>query len=271
MYDYHIHTKFSEDSSLEPEDAIRKAIEVGLKEIAITDHVEVNVWRPGDIIQNDIDAFKLNDYENTLNFLKEKYKGKISIKTGLEVGLQREEKTVIDRLLNEKSYDFVIGSTHTINRVDLYYRKIFEGQIKQKAYEQYFNEVLEIVKVFDRYSVYGHLDLIRRYALGEYEDVELSPGEIDMVIEILKTIISKGKGIEVNTSGYRYGLNSSNPGIEILKLYKKVGGEILTVGSDAHQKNHIGYRISETYELLKELGFRYITTFDQMKPSFRKI
>ena len=262
MYDYHIHTTFSGDSTINPEECIQKAIELGIKEIAITDHAEFNVWRPGELFEDD--CFNIKDYMSTLTSLKEKYGHRIVIKAGIEVGLQREEKKVINQLINENPFDFVIGSSHTIDKIDLFYRKIYEEQTKSKAYEQYFNEVLEIVRVFDSYSVYGHLDLIRRYAPGEYEDVELTTAENEIIIEILKQIISRGKGIEVNTSGYRYGLNSTNPGIEILKWYRQLGGEIITVGSDAHHKSHIGYRIPETYELLKDLGYRYITIFEQM-------
>jgi len=269
MYDYHMHTTFSGDADMEPEECIITAIQQGLKEIAITDHAEFNVWRPGEIYENDI--VNIDDYIPQLTALKEKYKNKLVIKTGIEVGLQREEKMIIDQFINKNDFDFVIGSSHTINKIDLYFRKIYEGQDKAKAYEQYFNEVFEIVKVFDCYNVYGHLDLITRYALGEYDDVELTNIEMEMIREILKELISKGKGIEVNTSGYRYGLNSTNPGIDVLKLYHELGGEVVTVGSDAHSKDHIGYKIAEAYELLRSLGYKYITVFEKMKPSFIKL
>ena len=96
--------------------------------------------------------------------------------------------------------------------------------------------------------------------------MKISTADMEIVRTILKEIITRGKGIEVNTSGYRYGLNSTNPDMEILKLYRQLGGEIITVGSDAHSIEHLGANIQETYELLKCLGYKYITTFDRMKP-----
>ncbi len=269
LYDYHMHTIFSSDAVMDPEEGVLKAIDMGLKEIVITDHAEFNVWRPGDKIEDDV--FELNEYLTKIGYLKEKYKDKLTIKIGLEVGLQREEKIIIDQFVNKGNFDFVIGSSHAINKIDLYFRQIFKGQEKPKAYKQYFNEVLEIVKIFDSYNVYGHLDLITRYALGEYEDVMLTNIEMEIIRDILKEIILKGKGIEVNTSGFRYGLNSTNPSIDILKLYKDLGGEIITVGSDAHSKEHIGYRIKETYDLLRDLGYKYITIFEKMEPIFIKL
>ena len=263
MYDYHFHTTFSGDSTIDPEEGIQRAIKEGIKEIVVTDHIELNVWRPGDIFDHDM--VDLPRYFKTFNHLTEKYKGKIAIKIGLEVGLQVEEKQAIDQLIHSYPLDFVIGSTHTIDKIDLYYGKIYEED-KATAYDLYFNEVLRNVKTFDCYNVYGHLDLIIRYALGKYEDVKISTADMEIVRTILKEIITRGKGIEVNTSGYRYGLNSTNPDMEILKLYRQLGGEIITVGSDAHSIEHLGANIQETYELLKCLGYKYITTFDRMKP-----
>lgn len=269
MYDYHMHTTFSDDAVMDPEEGVVTAINRGFKEIAITDHGEFNVWRPGDTFQDDI--FDIDEYMSVIGGLKEKYKDRIDIKIGLEVGLQKEEKERIDKFVKENDFDFVIGSSHTVNKIDLYFKKLYEGQNKEKAYEQYFNEVLEIVKVVDSYNVYGHLDLVTRYALGQYDDVALTNIEMDMVREILKEIIHKGRGIEVNTSGFRYGLNTLNPNVDILKLYRELGGEIITVGSDAHSKEHIGYKVSETYDLLRNLGYKYISTFEKMMPTFIKL
>jgi len=268
MYDYHFHTTFSGDSTIDPEKGIQRAIKEGIKEIAVTDHIELNVWRPGDVFDNDMVDFI--EYFKTFEYLKEKYREKIAVKIGLEIGLQLEEKEEIDHLINLYPFDFVIGSTHTIDKVDLFYGKIYEVD-KAKAYELYFNEVLRNVRAFDTYSVYGHVDLIVRYALRNYKDVEVSSADMELVGHILKEIISKGKGIEVNTSGYRYGLNSTNPNVEILKLYRQLGGEIITVGSDAHSIGHLGANIIETYELLRNLGYKYITTFKEMKPYQNKL
>ncbi|MFZ5969455.1 MAG: histidinol-phosphatase HisJ family protein [Bacillota bacterium] len=269
MFDYHMHTSFSIDSKMEMEEAVKRAIDVGLQEIAFTDHGELNVWRPDDLIVDDI--FHVGDYLKTLSELKGKYKKRIRIKIGIELGLQVEEKQRIQKLVQEYPFDFVIGSSHTIDRYDLYYRKFFEGKTKQEAYERYFHEILKIVKEVEDFSVYGHLDLVKRYALGVYENIDIEGREVEIIREILLALIEKGKGIEINTSGFRYGLGDSNPGIEIIKLYKALGGEIITVGSDAHRLEDIGYRIPETYELLRDIGFRYVTTFNQLKPEYVKL
>ncbi len=269
MYDYHVHTLFSEDSQMEVEEGIQKAIVLGIKEIVFTDHVEFNVWRPETGIVDDM--FDARQYIDTLNHLKERYQSQISIKIGVEIGLQREEKERIEEFVCAYPFDFVIGSSHTIDRYDLYLGNLYQNATKEEAYARYFKEVLEIVKTIEHYNVYGHLDLVRRYAYNKYDDIEINDDELEWIGQILKELIYRGKGIEVNTSGFRYGLGGLNPDIDVLKLYKKLGGEIITVGSDAHRKEDIGHKIQETYQLLKDIGYSYITIFDKMQPEFVKI
>ena len=91
---------------------------------------------------------------------------------------------------------------------------------------------------------------------------------MDILDECLRTLIFKGKGIELNTAGFKYGLGHPNPHETILRRYKELGGEILTVGSDAHKPEHLAWNFPQIPELLKNCGFSYITVFDQRKPSF---
>ena len=114
----------------------------------------------------------------------------------------------------------------------------------------------------------GHLDLIRRYDnAGDYPFEYTKP----LIREILQIVIQDGKGIEVNTSSYRYGLNDLTPSEEILHLYRELGGTILTIGSDSHKPEQLGAHISDTRKRLKELGFRSFCTYAEMKPVFHEL
>ncbi len=125
---------------------------------------------------------------------------------------------------------------------------------------------MNIIKDYKNYSVLGHLDLITRYDLQQPLPFEtIKP----VITEILKQVIADGKGIELNTSYVRYGLNDTTPGSDILKLYHDLGGEIITIGSDSHKKEHLGQHINEAKEILSDIGFKYYCTFDNMKPAFR--
>ena len=122
------------------------------------------------------------------------------------------------------------------------------------------------MKLFKNYSVLAHLDLIVRYdETGTYPFEKVR----DIVAEILKQAIRDDKGIEVNTSSYHYGLSDTQPSRDILKLYKDLGGKIITVGSDAHKTEYLADHIRETYAILRdEIGFREFATFDHMIPVF---
>ena len=110
--------------------------------------------------------------------------------------------------------------------------------------------------------------MIKRYDMnGNYPFDKVKP----IISEILKHIISKGKGIEINTSSFRYKLDDLTPSKDILKLYKELGGTIITIGSDAHKAEHVGYKILEVREELKKLGFKQFCTFEKMKPIFHDL
>ena len=132
----------------------------------------------------------------------------------------------------------------------------------------YYEELLYLVKNYKDYSVLGHLDLIVRYDKeGSYPFDKVK----DIVEDILKEVIKDGKGIEINTSNRRYGIKDSTPSRDILKLYKELGGTIITIGSDSHKKDHLAKYIDEARKELKEIGFKTYCTFENMKPIYHKL
>ncbi len=265
LYDYHIHCKYSPDSNADIKSIIDVAISKGLKEICFTDHID--------------NAFLKNyDIPNFHNFLKEFnefkkiYDNKISLKFGAEISLS--PNLIDEGIAVSKAYpfDFIIGSSHECNNIFLMPNCPFYNSLeKREAYELYFKEVLFNIKYIDCFDVYGHLDYISRYA--PYEDSSLSYFDYkDLIDEILKELISRDKGLEVNLSGLgKYNLGIIHPSDEILKRYKELGGEILTVGSDAHTPNYVGDKFDIVYNFIKEAGFDYITTYENRKKTFVKI
>ena len=93
----------------------------------------------------------------------------------------------------------------------------------------------------------------------------------DLIAEILKLAIADGKGIELNTSSWHYGLKDTTPSKEILKLYRDLGGRIITVGSDGHTTKYLGDHIPDGYRILKETGYKEICTFEHMEPVFHPL
>lgn len=249
LSDYHLHSNFSFDSKQKIEEIIIKAISMNIREICLTEHISFD---PGD---KSYDFFSFRHYESELFRLSQKYYKDINIKTGLEIGEYHLYKGDYDKYFKENKLDFVIGSIHNLNGQGLRVNILEHGA--KYAYDTYFKEVLNFVEVGD-YDVLGHLDIIQRYAFKEHGVYNFQDYK-DNIYDILKIIIHSGKGIEVNTSGLND--NLLFPKLEILQMYKDLNGEILTVGSDAHTTNRVGEKINYIYDLLKDIGFKYIFTY----------
>ena len=269
LADYHMHTNYSGDSQATMESMIESAIAKGLSHICFTDHLDLD-YPYGKDDTPGMFELRTDSYIYSAAVLKEKYEGKLHINIGVELGLQphiTKENTLAAQAHN---YDFIIGSSHVAQGIDPYNPEFFEGKTDEEAYRAYFESILENIQVFDHFDVYGHLDYVVRYGMNKNKDYKYSTYQ-DVLDAILQELIKKNKGIECNNSGFAKGLSQPNPCFEILKRYHELGGEILTVGSDAHAPEFVGYEYARTCELLKEAGFRYYTIFDGHTPQYLKL
>ncbi|MBD5449802.1 MAG: histidinol-phosphatase HisJ family protein [Lachnospiraceae bacterium] len=288
--DYHVHTEFSDDSVYPMEQVIRDAIAMGMDEICFTDHVDYGIKEDwdcghnafsgsgsesckrtcsisyrGDIPLANVDypvyAAKIKEFQQT-------YGAQIAIKFGLEFGVQMHTIPQYEALFRRYPFDFIILSIHQVEDLEFWTQDFQHGKSQQEYNERYYEEMLNVVKAYHDYSVLGHMDLITRYdENGVYPFEKVEP----VISEILKTVIADGKGIEFNTSYHRYGLKDTTPSVDILKLYRRLGGEIITIGSDSHEPEHLGAYVGEAKRLLHSLGFRFICTFDRMEPVFHRL
>ncbi|TDT71468.1 histidinol-phosphatase (PHP family) [Hypnocyclicus thermotrophus] len=264
IYDYHTHSNFSEDCNIDMEDMIKGAITKNITELCFTEHHDI------DYPEENFN-FLLNDEKYFIKFneLKEKYNNKISLKLGLEIGLQSHIIDECKMFTHNKDYDFIIASQHCVENVDLYTKKFFKGKTVDEIYTKYFEEMYYNITHYNNFNVIGHMDLLRRYS-KEVADYDITHSE-EIIKMILNHLIKNNKGIEVNAGGLFYPLKSINPSIEILKIYKELGGEIITYGSDAHFPDRLGAHYFEVMRILNELEFKYITKFNKQKPEFIKI
>ncbi|MBC7764966.1 MAG: histidinol-phosphatase HisJ family protein [Hyphomonadaceae bacterium] len=262
--DYHMHSSFSIDSDTSMSELCEQAIKLGMTEIAFTDHVDIGAPLDGGFVI-DFDAYMLHFLE-----IKEKYKKKLHVTLGVEVGLMEQVLEKSARLLNSYPFEFIIASTHVVDMLDLHAGDYCRGKTREQAYEGYLTNVLKMLTQFNDFSVCGHLDFVRRY--GGYADNFFAEGEfISIIDEIFKVLIHKNKGIEINTSGYRCNLGSTLPTLWILKRFRELGGEIVTVGSDAHTTGYVGKYFEVATQMLVDAGFKYYTTFRNLQPTFVKI
>lgn len=265
--DFHMHSNFSTDAPEDstPEAMIGEAIRLGLKTICFTDHQDMEY--PSKEKEFTFDTDK---YFETMLELQEKYYNQITVRIGVEIGLQPFLGERYKEYIEKYPFDFVIGSLHLVDGLDPYYGVMFQQQSDEIVYRKTFEETLENIKKVKSFDVLGHLDYIVRY--GKEKEVHYSYKKNALIIdEILKTLIADEKGIEINMSGYKYGLNFCHPKQEVIKRYKELGGEIITIGSDAHKIEHIAYDFHRVSKILKSCDFKYYTEFSRRKPVFKQL
>lgn len=267
--DYHLHSSFSGDSDTPMEDMIKEAIRLGLKQICFTEHQDFD-YPPTPDISADFFLVNTDSYLYDLLGFKEKYAKQIDIRFGIELGLQPHLMRQQAVYVKSYDFDFVIGSSHICERMDPYYPTFYEDRSEEEAYRSYFSSILENIKKFKNFDVYGHLDYVVRY--GPNKDREYTYEKYrDIFDAILSLLLENEKGIELNTGGLKYGLKEANPCMGILRRYREMGGELITVGSDAHEPAHIAYSFEKAADMLKECGFSYYATFQNRLPEYHKL
>lgn len=267
--DYHLHSYFSGDSEAPMEEMIQKGISLGLSAMCFTEHMDMDYVY---IKPEETGMFDLNtdSYLYELATLKSKYADRIKILFGVELGLQPHLRRELALYAKSFPFDFIIGSSHVCNGKDPYYPCFYEGRSDEEAYREYFSSILDNLKAFSNFDVYGHLDYVVRY--GTNKDADYSYDKYkDILDKILETLLEKEKGIELNTGAISYHLKDLNPCAGILRRYKELGGEIITIGSDAHAPDAIARGFDKAAQILTECGFKYYTSFENRTPEFHRI
>lgn len=264
MKDCHVHTNISHDGISKYEDYIKIAKQKGVDEITFTEH-----WDDYTGLETKLKTLDVSKYKE--EYLKYKNDAVLKTNFGIEIGLQPDIVNKVKDIVNKYPFDFIIGSSHITCKKDMAMDKsFFEGLTRKEAYLKYFKEVLENIKLYDEFDVYGHIDYVVRY--GGYAESKIDYIEFKEILdEILLSLIKKDKGIEINTSGIRYGLGSPHPNIDIIRRYKQLGGKIITMGSDAHKIEDLAKDFNIALDILENVGFNEIAVYHNRRPDFIKI
>lgn len=263
MFDYHIHSEWSFDAKDSIQSFAENAVRTGLQEICFTEHIE-----PYNTYGFNWDGFiDFNAYSDEIERVRSLFP-ELKIRRGLELGLEESARPAILHYLSGKSLDFMIASQHFIQGYDPYFPEYFVGKTKKESEETYLLCLLNCLKGFDAYCVAGHIGYVSKHA--PYNSPLVYRDYPDLIDEILKTIISGGKGIEINTSSYSV-FNEPMPTEGLIRRFFELGGDIITIGSDAHTNDRVGDHYNEALELLRSLGAKYICTFENLTPIFHNI
>lgn len=261
MFDYHIHTSVSFDSEESPEDVVKEAEKLGLREICFTDHHDLN-GKPDGVHY----LFTIEDYNKAYDKLTSK---KVKIRRGIEMGLTLWNKEMAEKFISMREFDFVLGSVHYAGGYDPYFAEFWEGINFRQGVDKYLKDTFECVKLHDNFDVLGHLTYVCKSTYNpEHKAIPYSEVS-DMADEIMKCLVSKGKGMEINTSGVDKA-GDFLPSLDYLRRFRELGGEIVTIGSDAHDTSRLGQYSKEALSMAKEV-FGYVCTFEKRKPIFHKL
>jgi histidinol-phosphatase (PHP family) len=267
LEDLHIHTKFSKDSKEEPEKYIVLAIERGIKYLGFSEHIDL------DPTDKDYGYYKYEDAFSSYNFLKNKYEDNLKLFFSTEVTYQNGLEKSIEVSLSGKPYDYIIGSIHRLEGITFsgaHGMPFFKGKDENHSYNMYFDELYSMIST-DFFQVVGHFDIIKRHGISIYGGfrAEKYRGKIE---KILDKIIKKGMVIEINSSGFRFGLGEQYPSNDIIEMYRNLGGKEITLGSDAHNVSNFGaYLESAIKNALSIFNFDVVTFKNKKKITVAKL
>ncbi len=268
IFNSHSHTCFPHDGIGSIEELCRSAISKNLLGFAVTDHCDCEYANNKSMSDNLAYSFKVAKKYQSL------YKDKLIISCGIEIGEAIFNPGFANKTIASQPWDVVLGSVHAVRteNLDMPFSLIdfsdFSYDITNKYIEQYFVDMSEMIDTQD-FDILSHLTVVLRYIFYKYnKPVDISKF-FHQINDILIRIINKNKCLEVNTSGLNAGYLM--PDIDILKLYKSLGGKNITVGSDSHTPEAIADGLENGINILKNLGFDSLTYFIDRKPVTYKI
>ena len=259
--DLHTHTSSSFDGNYSAEAMCEAAVKNGISTLAITDHFDVDFYE-----RHNLDYRQKSSYEDICSAV-EAFSDKISILRGIEIGQPTYDIRLTEKSLARYEYDFVIGSIHNLRCMpdfgDLDYPNLTQDEI-YSLLDKYFEEELILAK-WNGFDTLAHLTYPMRYIVqsGRF-NTDLSRYD-DITDEIFKVLISNGKALEINTSGLRQPIGKTMPTENYVRRFRELGGEHLTLGSDAHFTEHVGANIDDGYAIAENCGFKYVTYFKDRK------
>ncbi|MBP3250925.1 MAG: histidinol-phosphatase HisJ family protein [Ruminococcus sp.] len=279
IIDCHTHTQFSVDSEADVNACIARAAELGLAAYAITDHCECNRWYskehyPGETVYPYFDFGR--DFESSVSAvteLKKAWEGRLNLICGVELGQATHDFDVAERVVADERLDFVLGSMHQLPKTEDFCFIDYTEFTLDEIYglcQRYFEEILKLCR-WGKFDILSHLTYFLRYIKGGYGiDLDISRFD-ELIAESFRQLIAKDKGIEINTSGLRQGFGDTFPDIKYVRLFKDLGGELLSLGSDSHTVADIGANIADGAKIAAEAGFTRLAYFKKRRPYFINI
>jgi histidinol-phosphatase (PHP family) len=255
--DYHVHSSNSWDTRVSMKVMCQEAIDKGISEIAFTEHFD-------HFTEDKTKTAYLPDrYFEDLRTNRATFANQgLSIRAGVEVGEYHLYRETVQPVIDAYDYDIVLGSLHWINGTEnVFQPSYYAGKTLREAVIPYFAEMVEMIEG-GGFDILSHMDVFKRRAHLIYGEFAVEEFETE-VRDVWQACIDHGIGIEINTGGMRWRVNEPHPNLTSLKWYREMGGEILTIGSDAHNPADLGYGLDYTIQMAIEAGFAALSRFEK--------
>ena len=260
LVDYHIHSAYSVDSEADMAGHCRRAGELGLSEICFTEHMDF------DPAESNTGYFDYDLYMGQIARIQTQFDGSLCVRAGVEIDYVPQFEREISAFLTGKDFDFVLGAVHYLDGFNISEPRAwdyFRGKDVEDAYGRYFERVAQCAQ-FPMFDSLGHLDLVKRFGTEYYGPLRFGQFE-DQIRQVLKAAIASDTGIEINTSGLRQSPKETYPSIDVLRLYEKLGGKVVIIGSDAHVPSDLGRGLDEALRMLYSAGFKSLARFEKRR------
>jgi histidinol-phosphatase (PHP family) len=261
VFDYHVHSTYSVDCVVPMEDSCRAAIAARVTEIAFTDHVD---HEPADMGYG---YYRPDAYLEEVDRVRDRFAGELTVLRGAEIDFNERIAEDVARFVDfyGREFDFVIGSVHYGDDGDIIFSDYFNGRSLDDVFLPYLDRVEAAVNT-GWFDVIGHLDLPKRYAPKTHRTYD--PARYRERLErVFDTMIARGVGFEINTSGLRQAPRTSMPGPAIVRWYADRGGRLITTGTDSHAAQTVGAGVSKTLDMLSLNGMEAVASFRQREPT----
>ena len=250
--DSHLHTNLSPDSNVPIDVYAAQAVEQGIDEIAITDHVDFEPGAPA------YEFVPFATRERVVREAAERWGPRgVAIRFGVEITYDSRYESAIRDHLDRHRYDFVIGSVHVYADSPYHASRIHQwvaGRSLTEVVAPYFEEVERAIRA-DLFDTIGHLDFVKRYLHPHVTAADLAAAP-ELYEPLLIALVESGAALEVNTSGLRQAALETYPSAAVVARYQLLGGTAVSAGSDAHTKESFSSGLEEAYRVAAAAGFR---------------
>lgn len=261
--DSHTHTRHSPDSDAPMQAMCAAAYDSGLSYLAVTDHVEMQAF-----LEDGYDRSAAASFAEA-GEMRAAWEGRLTVARGMEMGQPLEDPETARALLDTYAFDFVLASLHNLPGDKDFYYYDFNTVAVEEPLDRYFAGLLDMAR-WGRFHALAHLTYPFRYIPASRRPADLGRWR-DTVDEILRTLAQKGLALEINTSGLRQGFGATLPDLPVVRRFRELGGERVTLGSDAHAPVDVGKNLEDGARVAREAGFRYIAAFRGGEPAMMKL